>query len=188
MADPGQIEQVLMNLAVNARDAMPERRPARRIETANVELDEAYAALHPDVAPGRYVMLAVSDTGVRHGRRDPARTSSSRSSPPRSRARAPAWASSTVYGIVQAERRRTSGVYSEPGRGTTSRSTLPLTVRRRARQPRRPIGRSRRRAAAETILLRRGRARACARWSRDILRPAATRVLEAERRREALLI
>src|SRR5665811_2413417 len=62
-ADPNQIEQALMNLAINARDAMP-KGGTITFETANVEIDETYALQHLFIKPGQYVLLSVSDTGT----------------------------------------------------------------------------------------------------------------------------
>src|SRR5260370_8516960 len=70
--DPGQREQVLMNLAVNARDAMPQGGPLR-IEARNVELDDSYHDVHQQVTPGRYVMIAVEDSGCGMDRQTQAR-------------------------------------------------------------------------------------------------------------------
>src|SRR5882757_3386157 len=61
-ADPGQIDQVLLNLAVNARDAMP-KGGTLSFGTRNIELDPTYGSAHPELPPGRYVLMAITDTG-----------------------------------------------------------------------------------------------------------------------------
>jgi CheY-like chemotaxis protein len=89
-ADPGQIEQILLNLAVNARDAMPNG-GRLSIDARNVEMDESYREQHPVAIPGRYVMLAVTDTGCGMDRETQLRIFI-RFSPPKDSVKAPAWA------------------------------------------------------------------------------------------------
>jgi two-component system, cell cycle sensor histidine kinase and response regulator CckA len=180
--DPGQMEQVIVNLAVNAKDAMP-KGGKLILETANAELDEEYPRSHIGMIPGAYVMLSITDTGIGMTKEvkeqifDPFFTT-------KEKEKGTGLGLSTVYGIVK----QSGGdiyVYSEPNQGTTFKVYLP-----RVFEPPEKIKKVTREEiflGKETILIVEDD-RMVRRLAVDILRRQGYRVLEATEGGEALVM
>ncbi|MEJ5253285.1 MAG: PAS domain S-box protein [Chthonomonadetes bacterium] len=148
-ADPTQIEQVILNLALNARDAMPEG-GVLTIETANVILDDSYVSRHAEVQAGEFVLLAVSDTGVGMDERTLARVFEPFFTT-KETGKGTGLGLSTCYGIVK-QAGGSIWVYSEPGKGTTFKVYLPRTLQTPAPSAEQTAQRKAR-TGSETILV-----------------------------------
>ena len=182
-ADPAQMEQVIINLAVNARDAMP-RGGQLTLELANVELDETFAHSHAGMTPGPYVVFSVTDTG--HGMDEDTKA---RIFEPffttKEAGKGTGLGLPTVYGVVK----QSGGfiwVYSEPGHGTTFKIHLPRVDQAPERLSPRP-GQAATGQGTETVLLVEDED-ALRALLREVLESLGYRVLEAGLGAEALRI
>jgi two-component system cell cycle sensor histidine kinase/response regulator CckA len=174
-ADPGQVEQVIMNLVVNARDAMPQG-GRLTIEMSNVDIDGSYPDRNPAMVPGRYVTLAISDTGagmaaeVKERAFEPFFTT-------KEHGKGTGLGLSTVYGIVK----QSGGyiwVYSEIGKGTTFKIYLPAVGENISESQRTEL-RSRSAWGCETILVVEDN-ESVRKFVRSVLEPKGYDLLEAD--------
>jgi two-component system cell cycle sensor histidine kinase/response regulator CckA len=184
LVDPGQVEQVIVNLAVNARDAMP-RGGKLTLETSEVVLDASYAAEHVGARPGPHVMLAVSDTGIGMDKATQARMFEPFFTT-KEVGKGTGLGLATVFGIVR-QSEGTIGVYSELGKGTVFKIYFPTAVGAVARRSSNRPSESRSLRGAETILVveddERVRLLAC-----TILRKLGYHVLDAQSGGDAFLL
>jgi len=183
-ADPGQIEQVIMNLAVNARDAMP-RGGGLVIETKAVEVDPSAGPTHSEMPPGPYVMIAVSDTGTGMDAETMARIYEPFFTT-KERGQGTGLGLSTAYGIVK----QSGGyiyAYSELGKGTTFKVYLPVSKEQGASVGPDKPGTAVPRGGNETILLVEDEP-AVRRFTRRVLTAAGYRVLEARDLKHAMRV
>jgi nitrogen-specific signal transduction histidine kinase/ActR/RegA family two-component response regulator len=180
-ADGGRLEQVIMNVAVNARDAMPDGGKLT-IETGTVHLDESFTARQLGVAPGRYITLSIADTGIGMSEEtlshvfEPFFTT-------KSAGRGTGLGLATAYGIV----RQSGGairILSEPGKGTVARIYLPMAEEKRA-VPAEEVPVQVAPTGVETILLVEDETRV-RKLILDVLRSRGYQVLEATRGEEAI--
>jgi two-component system, cell cycle sensor histidine kinase and response regulator CckA len=181
LVDVAQFEQIIVNLAINSRDAMPEGGTLTLV-TENVVVDDSYPSAHPDVQPGHYARLSVSDTGVGMARevRERAFEPFFTTKPP---GKGTGLGLAVCYGVVQQANGRVS-LDSEPGRGTTVKIYLPQSSEHEGRAEV-PVVTSPSEGGTETILLAEDDARVREINAR-ILRSAGYRVLEAVNGKQAL--
>jgi two-component system cell cycle sensor histidine kinase/response regulator CckA len=182
-ADQSQIEQVIMNLAVNARDAMPQGGKLK-IQTANVELDQVYARDHPGSKAGNYVLLAVTDTGTGMNAEtlahifEPFYTT-------KERGKGTGLGLATVYGIVK----QSNGyivVDSAPGKGTTFQIYLPQHIGKPATEER-EVDSGEKLRGSESILLVED-SEPLRKLAQTFLESAGFRVMSAEHGEDALQV
>ena len=183
MADPAQLESAVINLAVNARDAMPEG-GRLTIETSNSELDERYAAGNSDVTAGQYVMVSVTDTGAGMSREvmerafDPFYTT-------KGVGKGTGLGLSQVFGFVKQSRGHVK-LYSEVGRGTTVKIYLPRHLGDAAPSPEGAIPRPAPKGSTDTLILVVEDEAAVRQMTVSALHELGYAVIEAEKPSDAL--